>query len=514
MKHITQLENRNYLKSYFNSKIFIKNELIKTKELFNNVNGYSLDRKQRLSIISKEDSILLLAGAGSGKTLTIIGKIRYLIEILKIRSEDILCISFTNDSVNNLKKILYNRYDYDIDVFTFHKFAFNIIRQYNKNVMVAPDDELDYIITEYFYSNMPKLNILKKENNYIFIQFKKLIMSFINIYKSNNYEYLLFDKILSRIDYGIDYIFVKIIKDIYNIYTIELKSKNMIDFNDMINEASYAIEHRKNIKKYKYIIIDEYQDTSNSKYEMIKKFKMKTKSKLFCVGDDFQSIYGFTGCNLELFLNFKKCFKNSKIMKIENTYRNSSELIKISTNFIIKNKKQIPKKLKSNKKLYKPIKIIYYKNIKQSFEKLILEIYSKKNKKIMVLSRNNNDIYKVLNKNFKLEKNNIIYIKNKDIKITYLTVHKSKGLEEENVIIINLEDKIDGFPNKVNYNDILKYIKKNNTYYPYEEERRLFYVALTRTKNYVYLFVNPNKQSIFVKELINDNKNLEINYNY
>ena len=491
----------------------IKEDLFKSKELLDNVNGYSLDKKQRLAVIDSSDSALLLAGAGSGKTLTIVGKIRYLIEILKIKKEDILCISFTNDSVNSLKNALFKNYNYDIDVFTFHKLALNILKD-NKNIVnIASSDELDYIITEYFYSNFSGLNILEKKKE--FYELKKLIGTFINLFKSNNHDYIKFDEILKRLKYGNDYIFIKIVREIYIEYMSELKSKNEVDFNDMINDAIKVLNKGGKIKSYKYIIIDEYQDTSLTKYNLIKTIKNKTQAKLFCVGDDFQSIYRFTGCNLNIFLNFKKYYKNSRIMKIENTYRNCKDLIKVSGNFIMKNNHQMRKKLKSSKKLKKPIKIIYYKSIKDSFEKLILDIYSKNNNGIMVLGRNNNDIYKYLNSNFRLENQNVIYLKNENIKIRYLTVHKSKGLEEENVIIINLENKINGFPSKIENNEILKYVLNENDNYPYEEERRLFYVALTRTKNNVYLFVNKKNESIFVKEIVNNYKScVQIFKNY
>ena len=424
-----------------------------------------------------------------------------------------MCISFTNDSVNSLKNALLKNYNYDIDVFTFHKLALNILKD-NKNIVnIASSDELDYIIIEYFYSNFSGLSILEKKEE--FYELKKLIGTFINLFKSNNYDYTKFDEILKRLKYGNDYIFIKIVREIYFEYMSELKSKNEVDFNDMINDAIKVLNKKGKIKPYKYIIIDEYQDTSLTKYNMIKTIKNKTHAKLFCVGDDFQSIYRFTGCNLNIFLNFKKYYKNSRIMKIENTYRNCKDLIKVSGNFIMKNNHQMRKKLKSSKKLKKPIKIIYYKSIKDSFEKLILDIYSENNNGIMVLGRNNNDIYKYLNSNFRLENQNIIYLKNENIKIRYLTVHKSKGLEEENVIIINLENKINGFPSKIENNEILKYVLNENDNYPYEEERRLFYVALTRTKNNVYLFVNKKNESIFVKEIVNNYKScIQIFKNY
>ena len=89
----------------------------------------------------------------------------------------------------------------------------------------------------------------------------------------------------------------------------------------------------------------------------------------------------------------------------------------------------------------------------------------------------------------------------------YLTIHKSKGLEEENVIMINLEDKLLGFPSKIEDSKLLRFVSKNKEKYPYSEERRLFYVSLTRTKNKVYLLTPLKNESIFVKELIKDYKN-------
>ena len=111
------------------------------------------------------------------------------------------------------------------------------------------------------------------------------------------------------------------------------------------------LRKQKNKFKYKYIIIDEYQDISLNRIELIKEIQNQTNSKIIVVGDDFQSIYSFTGSNLELITNFKKCFKKSKIKKLKNTYRNSKELIKITQNFICKNPYQISKNLKSKKEI-------------------------------------------------------------------------------------------------------------------------------------------------------------------
>ena len=502
-KYISKLEikqnNLSKRKIKKQNEKFIKEELINSKNLLDNINGYSLDYNQRIAVITNEENNLVIAGAGSGKTLTIVGKVRYLIERLNIDKSEILCISFTNDSVNSLKNALLKNYNYDIDVFTFHKLALNIIKDNNKNISICDSNTLEYIIDEFFYGKMPNLNMLEKENKDDYTQFKSLIITFINLFKSNNYSVDKFNIFIKKCNNKKEYILLKIIKIIYLEYQSELKSRCEVDFNDMINEATNVIKNNGYIKKYKYIIIDEYQDTSYTKYQLIKYIKGKTQAKLFVVGDDFQSIYRFTGCNLDIFLKFDKYYGYSKIMKIENTYRNSKELIKVAGNFIMKNKKQMKKKLYSNKSNKKPIKIIYYKDIEKIFIKLITKI----NTPILILGRNNKDVYKLLDDSFELlNDGSIIYKNNIDIKMKYMTVHKSKGLEEENVIIINLESGTLGFPSKIKNNEILRFVLNDKDIYPYEEERRLFYVALTRTKNNVYLLVNKKKESIFVKELI------------
>lgn len=163
----------------------------------------------------------------------------------------------------------------------------------------------------------------------------------------------------------------------------------------------------------------------------------------------------------------------------------------------MKNKKQIKKKLKSDKTLNNPIKIIYYDNINQVFLKLIQKIDTK----ILVLGRNNNDINLLHSEEINIKNNKLIYLKDKTKEIKYLTVHKSKGLEEENVIIINMENKLTGFPNQIKDNKMLKFVSKQYEKYPYSEERRLFYVALTRTKNNVYILTPKKNESIFIKEI-------------
>ena len=266
-----------------------------------------------------------------------------------------------------------------------------------------------------------------------------------------------------------------------------------------VSGSSKIIDKELKYFKYKYVIIDEYQDTSFSKYLLIKKLYDKFNLYLTAVGDDFQSIYSFTGCDLNIFFNFKKNFLNSKIIKLKNTYRCPSDVVNVSSRFVMKNKRQMRKSLHSFRRLKNSIIIVFSKNIISDFIHIL-----EKHNDILVLGRNNKDVLLLIdNDNFTLDNNKIIYTKNESKNITFLTVHSSKGLEGENVVILNVVDDYLGFPNKIEENDLLNYLctkKKENVLYG--EERRLFYVALTRTRNYVYIFTNRFNKSIFVNELL------------
>ena len=490
---------------------------------FDNINGYSLDLNQRKIITSENNNILVVAGAGSGKTLTIVGKIKYLIEKKNVNPKDILCISFTNETVNSLK----NKLQEDIDVYTFHKLSLEILKDNHVYFQITDSDYLEYIVNEYFESIIYQTNLIKYVINYFkyyheedltyeiikkdyfkeFQAYKKLIIKFINMIKSNNHDINNFKRYLKRNKYIFSLkkqyknkYFLLIMFSIYKLYLEELNSSFEIDFDFMIIKATNSIKDKGMKRYYKYIIIDEFQDTSMVRYNLIKAISEECDSKIFCVGDDFQSIYRFSGCTLDLFVNFKKYFKNAKIMYINKTYRNSLELVKIAYSFIIKNHYQLSKKIVSNKRLKNPIKLVYYtkSNYEYKFLRLLDKLNTENKKEILVLGRCNHDlsvVYKgeVINNSF-------LY---KNLKIKYLTVHTSKGLESEEVIVLNVSDDLLGFPNKLEDDEVLKLFFRNKERYLYAEERRLFYVALTRTKNNVYLMTRKNYESLFVLEIKN-----------
>ena len=493
------------------------NYIINTRRnlsILNNINGYPLDDYQSRVVLSNELATLVVAGAGSGKSLTIIGKIVYLVKICNIDPKDILCISFTNDATINLKNNIKKNYDLDLDIYTFHKLSLSILNSHNIEYQIVDEDMLNSIVEFFFNDIIPINKIFQKAIRYILgknpsvketSNLKRLIITFINLFKSNNLSITYYLIILKKIKFTInikEYIknkyLILLIFNIHILYQDELDKSSSIDFNDMINEVIDVLNKQGLKKKWKYIIVDEYQDTSITKFNLIKKIIDLCNANFLAVGDDFQSIYRFTGCNLHIFLNFTKYFEYSKIMPIINTYRNPQELIDIAGKFIMKNKFQQRKNLVSNKHISNPI-IIYYSNNKIStLKEILISLEYQNSKELLVLGRNNKDILDYIDNTYKQD--NDIYTFN-NISFRYLTIHKSKGLESDNVILINVEDKLLGLPTKIKNEKILKYVNNTRDFYPYEEERRLFYVALTRTKNKTYIISPYKNESIFVKEI-------------
>ncbi|WP_332307801.1 topoisomerase DNA-binding C4 zinc finger domain-containing protein [Pontibacillus chungwhensis] len=207
------------------------------------------------------------------------------------------------------------------------------------------------------------------------------------------------------------------------------------------------------------------------------------------------------------------------MLKIENTYRNSQELIDVAGKFIMQNNQQIRKNLKSSKSEQTPLKVIKY-NGQYSKDKgtdqvdavikvieQIVEHYGE-DTEIMLLGRTNDDI-KFLNQysGFRVTRDNkLTYSKYPKLAMFFLTVHKSKGLEADNVIILNGKNDLLGFPNRILDDPLLSLVLTDQDQYNFAEERRLFYVALTRTRNKTFILAPEANESIFVKELIDKQK--------
>lgn len=522
-KNITEEQRKKHNEKY------IQKKLIEEKKYFDNMfkqvdKNIMLDENQRRIILTDEKYTMVIAGAGSGKTTTISAKVNYLIEKQKIKDEEILIISFTNKAIEELNTRINKEFKHNVKVTTFHKFGYQIIKNNTNNYkkINSCDNLLKNAISKVKEKQENKGNNIVKYIKKIIKTIKsKILTSFepkINIEEHNICkQYISLYK--SKKHDKEKYIHQKYMKEIYNEYEKQLEKNNMMDFDDIINNANKIIETQKQLKyKYKYIIIDEYQDISENRYNLIQNISQKTNAKIMVVGDDWQCIYSFASSNINLFTNFKNNVEYCETLKIEKTYRNSQQLIDIAGEFIQKNNNQIKKQLTSNKQLNNPITLAIYKeNKREEIQKALivaLKYIIKKygqTKNILILGRYQFDKKIILNNEIIEDSNNkIIYKKYKDTKIEYLTVHSAKGLGYDNVILINAKNEKLGFPSKIKTNKLLKSLINEDHGIRYAEERRLFYVALTRTKNEIIILTPKNNYSEFIKEIKNKCNKIKI----
>ena len=352
--------------------------------------------------------------------------------------------------------------------------------------------------------------------------FKNLVSTFLKLYKAKYRDESMFDEFQSH-SFSNDYeqrrarIFLSICKKIFIYYRNQLSYSTeenpqghpMIDFDDMILKSSEELTPSNPKFKYKYIIVDEFQDISFSRMNFLQALIAHGGAKLFAVGDDWQSIYRFSGSDIDIFVNFQKYFGEGTINKLTQTYRNSNELLEIASTFIMANDRQIKKNVHSDKSCNLPVQVRYYTSDETKATELewVLErIHSQKeDATVFLLGRNNYDVDKVLTHRCKWldKKEQTIVCENLEtLKISFKTAHGSKGLQADYVIIINAENARTGFPNKMEDDKLLELVLANADAFPHAEERRLFYVALTRTKNICYILANRNRPSIFLSEIL------------
>lgn len=366
-----------------------------------------------------------------------------------------------------------------------------------------------------------------EENKYI-LKLVKLICVFISNFKVNGYnidDFYRFERSNSNVRTKL---FLEICKECYLEYQKKLAQRNALDFQDMINDSAKILREKqlaKEVLDFKYIIVDEYQDISRQRFDLTKELSKLCNAKIIAVGDDWQSIYAFSGADISLFTHFCSIMGYGKELIISNTYRNAQEVINIAGNFIQKNQSQIKKSLKSPKHIQKPVIIETYSeefdrkeftgkggkyfHLGKKVEEIIGDILSesKPNASILLIGRYGFDARNLCfsnDFNYDEQNNKIISKKFKNAKLEFLTAHSSKGLGYDNVIIVNAKNELYGFPAKLDNDPVLQYVVKYDKSIEYAEERRLFYVAMTRTKNRVYIVTPEQHPSEFILELISD----------
>ena len=309
------------------------------------------------------------------------------------------------------------------------------------------------------------------------------------------------------------FIIKNIFQPVYELYLQALNETKQIDFTDAILQATEICRTLHPVE-YDYIIVDEFQDISIDRYNFLKVLrKGNPPAKLYCVGDDWQSIYRFSGSDMSLFNQFPDYFGTTEINKIETTYRFGEPLVSMSSRFIERNQAQIRKDIHSfNPDMKTELEFHAYERREYctTIGRLIASIPS--GKSIFLLGRYSFDDYYLSFMYQSVKEGNRFYYLIGGRKIEFLTVHKSKGLEADYVILLQCNKDTYGFPSLVSDDPVLNYVLTKSDQFPYGEERRLFYVAITRAKVKTVVLYDKRFPSLFVDEFLHPEKVSEESY--
>lgn len=373
----------------------------------------------------------------------------------------------------------------------------------DKNLLFEKLNKVNYIdafsellgtFLNHFKSNQLKINDIKSK------------IGAINHSKSKKENYIINDSIKRQ------EAFIKIFEPIFEQYENTLKLKNEIDFNDMILLATKYHNLGLYSSPYKYILVDEFQDISHGRALLLKELLKEENVKLCCVGDDWQSIYRFSGSDISIMQNFAKIFGPTERIDLDMTFRFDNQINDVATKFITKNSSQLVKKIHTIKKNETPSVLIYYadKNndsVVNVLHEIEQNLISPDKNNVLILSRFNKLKQKANEKNEKPFKIILKEYQNnfKSLNIVFSSVHGSKGLGFDYVILIDINRG--AFPLEKIDDPILGLVLPEKEDYPNAEERRLFYVALTRAKEKVYL-IPEERPSSFIIELESEEYNV------
>ncbi|MBR3162165.1 MAG: UvrD-helicase domain-containing protein [Bacilli bacterium] len=406
------------------------------------MNINNLNSKQKEAVLHKEGPMLVLAGAGSGKTKVLTSRIAYLIDE-GIYPANVLAITFTNKAAREMKARVAKLVGHDanyIQISTFHSLGLKIIKEnyeflgYDKNFTILDSDDTLTIIKKL----MKELNMNPKFYNARLIR-NKISSAKNELIDTNHFSKIEFDS--------------KIVT-IYKKYCEKLKQGNSVDFDDLLILPIKLFKTSSSIlnsyqERYKYILIDEYQDTNEAQYIFSKMLAAKYKN-IFVVGDNDQAIYAFRGANFKNILNFEKDYPNCITILLEENYRSTQTILNAANSVIKHNKQRKDKKLWSNNDIGEKIKYI-----KTDDEKSEGEFVTKEIKKLINEKKANYE----------------------DIAILYRTNAQSRAIEES-MLKANIPYRIIGslyFYNRKEIKDLLCYLRLINN--PKDD------VSLTRVIN-------------------------------
>lgn len=501
-----------------------------------------LSLEQKRIVESDKSTILVVAGAGCGKTFTITEKIKF---ILKNEMANVLVISFTNLACKELHDRIN---DEKVAIFTFHKLASSILKalQVDFQYLESLDDywqrslkdlssNLLFDILDYLYDYHDIMKILFKHlslpfNIRYFYEincldfskvkskfFKKLISCFMSSKKNKSIAFkhiteLDYDKLIDKLENYNEYLKLKslcyeyilkrenqhvvielnmckklnfLFESTYIQYLRYMDESNIYSYSFMIKKASDAVKDH--CMNFDYILVDEFQDINENCLEFLKVIVKKCSARIICVGDDWQSIYNFAGSQSDVMLRFDDFFRNSITYYLTKSFRYSNQIATISADFIQKDQKLLKKNMKGLNTVDEHITLVPYTSYLKDLVSLIEIIDDSKT--VLILARYNRQLKSI----------KIFLPKRKGISL--MTIHKSKGLEADYVITLMTDGQKNVFFDYVLPRQLSNFVLFQTKDKEYLEERRLFYVAMTRAKEHLFLYYSKDFEHPFIEEI-------------
>jgi superfamily I DNA/RNA helicase len=496
--------------------------------------------RQKKSIISNDKYVLCIAGAGSGKTTVLINKIVYNVKFKGMAQDKILAITFTKKARDEMKERLESLIPTNrIRVETFNSYAERFLRKYEKEYfgyskrMISNKERfalfkeaiggLDYRFSDLIELYFSKRQRSEKTKEQLMIKFMFDMFSIINHFKLEGKGFPDKEEFLKI---GKRQTIYKLVWDVCNYLLKKMEDLGFRDFSDQLADTLKIMEMYQKIKSFEFmdhdgekcfwdeknnkfysiideydlVLVDEYQDVNDVQFEFLKNLK----TRLFCVGDPRQSIYGWRGARISHIMDFKLDYPECKVFYLLKNYRSSKNIVDVSNKSIEFMKLPDLESFRDNEK--KPILISH--DSRDAEIRFLLSTIKHVKENIFILSRTNADI-KELSEVLKREqiKHSIKLDEEKSIidnttSILLSTVHGIKGMEADNVYVMNASSS--SFPCKGSSSDVISSVASYD-YESYEEEKRLFYVALTRAKkNLVVSYYGKSHTSFITDKMLHD----------
>lgn len=359
---------------------------------------------------------------------------------------------------------------------------------------------------------------LKAENETQWLGFIELIQRFLGLFKEGGYsvEEILASITPEQCDIERTQAFLAVFEPILYSYQEHLNETDTVDFSDMIALAVEIVESGKYFHSYTHILVDEFQDISGGRAKLLKALlASKPNMRLFAVGDDWQSIYRFTGADLALFTEFNKSFSPSTAVPLDKTFRFNNKIHNVSSQFVMANPGQFKKEITTHTQIdvpalrlvditqdLKPSHLSMKDQKQQAYQHALLRSLNtfnksaqRKNKRlsVLIIGRFRKENMQMLT-GFDVDKLSYTFLD-----INYVTAHASKGLEADYVVVLGVEEG--SFPSSRENDELIDLVLPQKESYLYAEERRLFYVALTRAKHFIYLLFDSDQGSPFLTEI-------------